>query len=83
MIAAGEHHQNAVRERADFVELHRDQQNGLALVTQCDEAPVDEFNGADINAAGGLADDQQIRIALDLAGQNDFLLVAAGEFCAS
>ena len=43
---------------------------------------MDEFNGANINATGGLADNQQIRVTLNLARQNDFLLVAAGKFCA-
>ena len=32
--AAGEHHQDAVGERADLVELDRDEQHGLALVAQ-------------------------------------------------
>ena len=40
---------------------------------------VDEFDGADIDAARRLADDQHLRIALDLAGHDDLLLVAAGE----
>ena len=46
-------------------------------IAEFDEAPVDEFDGTDINAAGGLADDQQIRVALKLAGKDNFLLVAA------
>ena len=58
--AACEHHQDAVGQRADFIELDRDQQYRLAHVAQFDETAVNEFDGADIDAAGRLADDQQI-----------------------
>ena len=40
---------------------------------------MDELDRADIDAAGRLADQQHIRIALHLAGQHDLLLVAAGK----
>ncbi len=40
---------------------------------------VDELDGADIDAARRLADDQHVRVPLHLAGQHDLLLVAAGE----
>ena len=63
----------------DLVELDRDQQDRLAGVAQRDEPAVDELDGADIDAARRLADEQQLGIALDLARQHDLLLVAAGE----
>jgi hypothetical protein len=49
-------------------------------VAQIDQAAVDEFDRADVDASRGLADQQHARATLDLAGQHDFLLVAAGEF---
>ena len=44
-----------------------------------DELAVDELDRADIDAARRLADEQQLGVALDLAGEHDLLLVAAGE----
>jgi len=41
---------------------------------------VDELDGADIDPARGLADEEDFRVMLDLSRQHDFLLVAAGEF---
>ena len=66
-------------ERADLVELDRDQQHRLAAVAHVDQPPVDELDGADIDAARRLADDQHARVLLHLARQHDLLLVAAGE----
>ena len=48
-------------------------------VAQGDDLLVDELDGADVDAAGGLADEQHVRVALHLAGEHDLLLVAAGE----
>ena len=67
------------RERADFVELDRDEEDRLARVAHLDDLVVDELDGADVDAARRLADDQHVGIALHLAGEDDLLLVAAGE----
>ena len=40
---------------------------------------MDELDRADVEPAGGLADEQHVRIAVELAGNDDLLLVAAGE----
>ncbi len=74
---AVEHHRDPVGERQDLVQLDGDQQDRLALIAQGDDLLVDEFDRADIDAARRLADQQQVGVALDLAGQHDFLLVAA------
>ena len=42
---------SAVRAFADFVELHRDQQDRLARVAHLDDLVVDELNGADIDGS--------------------------------
>ena len=65
--------------RHDFVEFDRDQKDGLALVAHRDEAFVDELDGADVDAAGGLADEQQVWVLIHFAHQHDLLLVAAAE----
>src|SRR5688572_24026477 len=54
---AVEHDQDAVGEGEDLVELDRDEEDGLARIAHGDEAPVDELDGADVDAAGGLADE--------------------------
>ena len=51
----------------------------LPSVALGDDALVDEFDRADVDAAGRLPDQQDLGIALDLARQHDLLLVAAGE----
>ena len=56
--AAAAHHQDAVGQRQDLVELGRDQQHRPARVAQRDDAAVDELDGADVDAAGRLADQQ-------------------------
>ena len=76
---AVEHHEDAVGERADFVELDRDEEDRLPRVAHLDDLVVDELDGADVDAARRLADDQHFGIALHLAGEDDLLLVAAGE----
>ena len=77
--AAVEHHQDAVRQRADLVELDRDQQDRLAARRAWRSAAVDELDRADIDAARRLADEEHAGILLHLAREHDLLLVAAGE----
>ncbi len=70
---------DSVRERQDLVQLDRDQQDGAALRLQLHQLGVDELDGADVDAARRLADQQDARAGVDLARQHDLLLVAAGE----
>ena len=73
------HDGDAVGERADLVQLGRDEQHRRARVALGDELAVDELDGADIHAARGLRGEQHARLAADLARDDDLLLVAAGE----
>ena len=59
--AAGEHHQDAVGERQDLVELDRDHQHGAARVAALHQLAMDELDGADVDAARRLADQQDLR----------------------
>ena len=72
------HDKDAVGEVHHFVQLQADQQHGLALIALGHDLPVDVFNGADVQAAGGLHCHQQLGVFVDLTGNDGFLLVAAG-----
>ncbi len=40
---------------------------------------MDELDAADIEATGGLVEDQQLEVTVELAGHDELLLVAAGQ----
>src|SRR5438093_8451790 len=71
--------QNPVGKRQDLLELERDQQHRLAVVTGVDEAPVHELDRAHVETAGRLCRDQNARFAADLPGEHDLLLVPPGQ----
>ena len=79
IVASEEAYAMQIGERADLVELHGDEEDGSAGVAQLDEAPVDRFDRADVDAARRLADQQYLGLARHLARQDQFLLVAARE----
>src|SRR6185436_2697932 len=68
---------DSVRQSEDLVQLQGDEQHGSSLVALLDEAPMDELDGADVQAPGRLCGDEDLRIARDLAREDDLLLVAA------
>src|SRR5215218_3120752 len=73
------HDEDAIRKRHDLLELDRDEKDPFALVAHGDQLAMDELDGADVDAAGRLPDEQKLGIALDLAREHDLLRVAAGE----
>src|SRR5271165_4186693 len=72
-------HDDAVGQGEYLVELDGHQQQRLARVALGDDALVDEFDRADVDAARRLADQKDLRVALDLAREHELLLIAAGE----
>ena len=70
-----------MRSASDMISSSSTETSSTALprVAHRDQAPVDELDRADVDAAGRLADQQQIRVVLHLARQHQLLLVAAGE----
>src|ERR1043165_5134845 len=74
-----EHDRDAIGERADLIELARDEEDRAAAGALLEEALVDVFGRGDVEAAGGLADDDELRLLGDLATEHDLLLVAARE----
>ncbi len=73
------HDEDPVRERQDLLELERDEEDRPAPVSLLDEPPVDELDRTDVEPSRRLRGDEDARIAVDLAGEHDLLLVAAGE----
>ena len=71
--------EDPVGEREDLLELERDEQDRAALVALGDEAAVEELDRPHVEAARRLGRDQHLRVARDLARDDDLLLVAAGE----
>ena len=63
----------------DLVELERDEQHRPALVALLDQPAVDELDRADVEPARRLGGDQHAWVAVDLAGEDHLLLVAARE----
>ena len=74
-----EAHQDTVGHLQDLVEVGADEQDTHAAVTGRDHLVVDEAGRADVQTTGGMGGHQQHGIGLKLAGQNDLLLVAAGQ----
>ena len=77
--AAGAQHDDPIGERENLVELDRNQEHRLAGVALGDDAAVDEFDRADIDAARRLANQHDARLMIDFARQHQLLLIAAGE----
>jgi hypothetical protein len=75
--AAAVHHGDAIGEREHFVQLRGDQEDRLARVARGEELGVDELDGADVHAAGGLRGEQDVEVAPHLARDDDLLLIAA------
>ena len=72
------HYKDAVRKVHHLVQLQADQQHGLALVALGHDLAVNVLNGTHVQTTGGLHCHQQLGVAVDLAGDDCLLLVAAG-----
>ena len=69
--------QDAVGHAEHLGQLGGDHQDRQPLAGQLGEQPVDLGLGADVDAAGGLVDDQQLGLGGQPLGDDDLLLVAA------
>ena len=72
-------HQHAVGQAEHLGDLAGDHDDGDAAVGQVAHQRVDLRAGADVDAAGGLVEQQHAAVAQQPAGQDDLLLVAAGQ----
>ena len=71
------HDADPVRHLEDLVELGRDEEDGGPGVALLDDPAVDELDAPDVEAARRLVEDEQAKVAIELAGHDDLLLVAA------
>src|SRR5207248_10833534 len=71
--------EDPVGERHHLLELQRDEQDRPPLVALGYEPSMEELDRADVDPARRLRGDQDLRVACDLARDDNFLLVAAGE----
>src|SRR6478735_10027703 len=78
-LAAVPHHDDAVAEPEDLLELRGDEDDGHALAGELGDELLDLGLGADVDAASGLVEDQHLGLGDQPAGQQHLLLVASGE----
>ena len=74
---AGAHHEHAVGEPEDLLELGGDEQHAEAVVGQRHEQVVDRPLGPDVDPARGLVGDEHLRPAQQHAREEQLLLIAA------
>src|SRR5688500_17445538 len=60
-------------------ELRRNQQDGTTGIAQTDQLSMNELDRADIDTARRLRDQQQLRLNVILASDDQLLLIATGE----
>src|SRR5829696_7786862 len=77
--AALTEHQNPVAEVHHLVEIEGDEEDAAALVTLGDELLVDELDRSHIETAGRLHGKEGVRLAMQLASDDQFLLVSSGK----
>src|SRR5215211_5412505 len=77
--AALTEHQNAVAEVHHLVKIEGDEEDAAALVALGDELLVDELDRSHVEAAGRLHGKEGVRLAMQLAGDDQFLLVSSGK----
>lgn len=70
---------DAVGALDEFLDVGGDEQDGEALAGEVVDEALDLGLGADVDAAGGFVEQQDLGLQAEPAGQQDLLLVAAGE----
>ena len=78
-LAALGHDEDAVGEEQELGELGGDHEDGEALGGERADERVDLLLGADVDAAGGLVEEEDARAGGEPLADDDLLLVAAGE----
>ena len=73
------HDGDPVTQLEDLVELGRDEQHGRTRIPLLDRLAMDELDAADVEPARGLVEDEETEVAVELPGDDDLLLVAAGQ----
>ena len=76
---AAAHDRDAVAHAENLGQLRRDHDDGEAALGEIDDELVDFGFRADVDALGGLVEDENFGLRGEPAGQRDLLLIAAGE----
>src|SRR6478735_3737441 len=69
----------AIGKIEDFIEIERDEQHGAALVPLVHQLAMHELDGSHVETPGRLDSQDDLWLAVELAGDDEFLLVAPGE----
>ena len=77
--SAARHHQDAVGELEQLVEVLAHQQHGGTAVARRHDLAADHGHGGEIQAEAGIGGDEDIDLAAELARQHDALHIAARE----
>src|SRR5918995_924087 len=77
--AAFAKHQNTIAEVHHLVEIEGDEEDAAALVTLGDELLVDELDRSHVEASGRLHGKKGVWLAMQLASDDQLLLVSSGE----
>src|SRR5690242_16795345 len=72
-------HEHPVAQIEDFVEIERNQENAAPFVALAHKLAMDELDSADIQSARRLDREQDVGLAIELARDDQLLLIAAGE----
>ena len=78
-LAAVAHHDDALGQSKHLLELGGDEDDRKSLARQLGDLALDVGLRADVDAAGRLVEDDQLRGGRQPAGEQHLLLVAAGE----
>ena len=73
------HDKDPVTDTDQLRHFGRDHHDSLALLGKLQDQLIDLVLGADVDAAGRLVEEQDLRLRQQPAAKNDLLLVAAGE----
>jgi hypothetical protein len=71
-------HEKAIGKRCHLFQFRGDQKDGATGIAHRDDLAVDEFDGADIDPSRRLRNQQEDRWQLELAADDQLLLIAAG-----
>src|SRR4051812_44474201 len=77
--STGADHENPIAEIENLIKIERDEQNAARFISLSHQLLVDEFNRANIETTGRLDGEQDIRLTVELAGDDQLLLIATGK----
>ena len=68
-----------IGERENFVELLGDQQHGASAIAKRRDQRMNESDAGNVDPSRRLSGDEQLRLAIEFARDDDALLIAAGK----